>query len=971
MRPKILLLKTILILILAVFAVPHSGNAVTSAANTSQPDVQLNLTIEEQQWLTRHPVLRIAGPKAFPPFHFFEKDGTVRGMASDYADLILNRLGLSKTVLTNAPWPEVLQKIRNREIDLIACSAKTKKREEYLLFSNPYLSFPLVIITKKEAPFVGGFADLYDKKVTFIPKVSTYEWLKQDQIHIEPLFVKTPIDAMVAVSLGQADAHIENLAAASYMIQHKGLSNLKIACPTPYGNYNLYMAVRKDWPELISILNKTLDSIQPGQHSAIQNRWLTVRYEHGLHPDEAIMWILAILAVACIGFLTFFLWNRRLKKEITERKSAEQALKEKESTLSSIFLAAPTGIGIVSDRVILNANDKLLEMTGYKRDELVGKSARILYPNDNEFNYVGREKYQQISEKGTGTVETIWQRKDGNNIHIILSSTPLNQEEWSQGVTFTALDITDLKLAEQERITSEQRFRAIVEDQTDFICRFTRKGRVTFANNAICRFFEKDPNTIIGKKFNEFLPKNDSMTLKSLVQNLTPEAPVHTHENKGKLPSGMEYWGQWTNHGIFDDGGNLIEIQAVGKDITRKRQLEEQLQQSHKMEAVGTLAGGIAHDFNNILGIILGSTELMRYKLPESNLAAKYIDEIITACMRAKELVGQLLTFSRKSVDIKTVINLSAIVKESLKLLRSTIPANIEFISDIKPAPLMIEANATQIHQVMINLCTNAADAMSDTGGSLNISLEAIRLKTSQRIIPGTRTIAFPAELPKGNYAKLTLSDTGQGITPGKLGRIFDPYFTTKAMGKGTGLGLSVALGIIQNHNGSIRVTTIKDQGTTFEVLFPSTKKVARPTGSLTQNLPGGEEQILVIDDEASMVMVTKKRLEKLGYNVHGITDSGKALELFKTDPERFDLILTDMAMPGMTGGQLAKEMLAVNPDVRIIICTGYSEMISEKKAAAIGIRRYINKPMEIKHLALSVREVLDETGKQTNVKTP
>ena len=284
------------------------------------------LTSEEIAWLKEHQSIRISGPKAFPPFHYFGKDGTVQGISSEYMQFLMEKLGVELQISENLLWPEVLNRAKNRELDVIACAAKTKDRDKYLEFSESYLSFPMVIITRKDAPFMSGLNDLHGKTVAFIVSISTYEWLIADKINTIPHMVNTPLEALKSVSTGRTDAYIGNLAAASYMIEKNGLTNLKIAAPTRYGNYNLHFAVRKDWPELVSIINKTLQTMGPEEHTQIRNRWLSVRYEFGIRPRDFVKWGAGIVGIAVIILAVILYWNRKLKNEIVIRKQTETDL---------------------------------------------------------------------------------------------------------------------------------------------------------------------------------------------------------------------------------------------------------------------------------------------------------------------------------------------------------------------------------------------------------------------------------------------------------------------------------------------------------------------------------------------------------------------------------------------------------------------------------------------------------------------
>lgn len=409
----------------------------------------------------------------------------------------------------------------------------------------------------------------------------------------------------------------------------------------------------------------------------------------------------------------------------------------------------------------------------------------------------------------------------------------------------------------------------------------------------------------------------------------------------------------------------LIELSAVTitwegrqatlnflRDITQQKKIETQLQVAQRMESIGTLAGGIAHDFNNILGIILGYAELAMDDVAELNPIRRKLEEIRKASLRAKEVVGQLLSFARRSEIKKKPTNLIPIVKESLNLLRSSIPKSIEIHQDVSEDVDSILADPTQMNQVLINLCTNANHAMPD-GGILEVSLKNVELD-------GDAADKYP-DLKPGRYVNLTVSDTGQGISLELRDRIFDPYFTTKEVGKGTGMGLSVVHGIIKSHQGAIFVDSDIGKGTTFSLFFPVVKEEAILEFEIDENLPEGNEKILLVDDEESIVYVGQLRLERLGYKVETRMNPVEALELFRADPDRFDLLITDMTMPQMNGDQLVKEVLKIHPDMPIILCTGFSEKIDEEKAKTIGIRQYIEKPINSSKFARAVRKVLDE----------
>ena len=381
---------------------------------------------------------------------------------------------------------------------------------------------------------------------------------------------------------------------------------------------------------------------------------------------------------------------------------------------------------------------------------------------------------------------------------------------------------------------------------------------------------------------------------------------------------------------------------------------ERQLQQVMKLQAIGTLAGGIAHDFNNILFPIVGYTELTMDDLPEDSQAHQNLEEVLKATNRAKELVQQILTFSRQSGKERKPLKVQYLIKEVLKLLRATIPTSIEIISRIDKNCGAIMGDPTQIHQVIMNLCTNAYHAMQDIGGRLEVSLEEIDLSYQE----ATERVG----MKHGRHLRLTVKDSGHGMEPEVLERIFEPYYTIKKQGKGTGLGLSVIHGIVKNHGGDISVNSRPGIGSTFSVLLPVIDDVDIVTEeNKSPATTKGHERILLIDDEEQIIDIGQRLLERLGYKVTCKTDSQEALEEFAAQPERFDLVITDMTMPKLTGDQLARKMMEINPRVPVVLCTGFNETIDEEKALAMGIEKFIMKPMVKDELANTIRTVLDE----------
>jgi PAS domain S-box-containing protein len=391
---------------------------------------------------------------------------------------------------------------------------------------------------------------------------------------------------------------------------------------------------------------------------------------------------------------------------------------------------------------------------------------------------------------------------------------------------------------------------------------------------------------------------------------------------------------------------------AIILDVTEKQRMEEQLKQAQKMEAIGTLAGGIAHDFNNILSAVIGYTELSLSEAEKGTKLYTNLQEVLQAGMRAKDLVKQILAFSRQTDQELKPVQAKFIVEEALKFLRASLPTTIKIIEDIQSDSL-VTADPTQLHQVILNLCTNAGHAMGEKGGVLEVKLADVKLESY-----------FDAKYPElkpGSYLELVVSDSGHGIPAHILDRIFDPFFTTKETGEGTGMGLSVVHGIVGGYGGAIAVYSKPGEGSTFKVYLPLVESQLEPQSQVEEPIAIGTERILFVDDEQALAKIGKQMLESLGYTVSTRTSSLEALELFKAKPDQFDMVITDMAMPNMSGDILSAELIKIRPDIPVILCTGYSSKISDETAMKIGIKAFAYKPIAKIDLAKSVRRVLDE----------
>jgi PAS domain S-box-containing protein len=504
------------------------------------------------------------------------------------------------------------------------------------------------------------------------------------------------------------------------------------------------------------------------------------------------------------------------------------------------------------------------------------------------------------------------------------------------------------KLYEESK-KAEKVYRSLIHSSADPIIIYDVERKITYVSPAFTSIF-KWAAAETAEMEAKFVPLSEHHALQSIFTDLMKnKKSFNEYETKRYTKEGDLLDVNISVSRFDDHEGKPAGMLMMLRDMSERKRLESQLVQSQKMEAIGTLAGGIAHDFNNILGAMMGYTEMMMMDAPEDSAHYSYLQQVMFAGMRAKDLVKQILTFSRQKEQNRIPMKIDKIITEALTLLRASLPTTIDFRVKIGSVHGNIMADPTQVHQILMNLCTNAAHAMENKGELL------VALEDDEVMDDGKKY-----DIEPGKYIKLIVSDTGKGIDPAIIKRIFEPYFTTKEQGKGTGMGLAVVHGIVKSYGGTIRVHSDKGIGTKFEIFFPKIEAHIDPKSSGNTPLPTGNERILFIDDEKALVELGSSMLARLGYQVVARTSPVEAVEAFKNNPNNFDLVITDMTMPQMTGDVLAKEIMKIKPDMPVILCTGYSELMTEEKASASGIRDFFMKPFVLKDLAGTIRTVLD-----------
>ena len=646
-------------------------------------------------------------------------------------------------------------------------------------------------------------------------------------------------------------------------------------------------------------------------------------------------------------------------KEKELRRDAEKRLEEERQKLLVTLRSIGDGVLTTdnSGRVVM-MNTIAEQLTGWKQEEAVGQLLEQVFHIVNEMTRATCENLVKKVLTTRGIIglanHTLLISRDGREIPIIDSGAPiLTNDGEIIGVVLVFQDDTKRRASQQAIEESEKKYRNIFENIQDVYYEASMDGTILEISPSIEKVLGYKRKELIGKSLYDIYTNPEERD--ELLEAILESGKIANFEVHLTDKDGSQYSVELNSTLQRDQKGNTVKIIGSMRDISERKRLEAMLRQSQKMEAIGSLAGGIAHEFNNILGTIIGNTELAINDVPESNPARECLEEIQLASLRAKEIVRQLLGFARKSVFQLMPVQISSIVSETLNLIRASIPTTIEIRRNISCKSDTVMADSSQINLVLLNLCANAKNAMQEEGGVLEVNLENTTLdETSAARYEG---------LGPGNYLKLTVKDSGHGIDPKIIDRIFEPYFTTTSLAEGTGMGLAVVHGIVKNHNGAITVASEPGKGTVFEVLFPLTEaKMAQEAGE-PEALPTGNEKILFVDDETSLVKMAKRMLEMQGYRVEAKSDPIEVLELVRSEPRRFDLVITDMTMPQMTGDKLAKEILNIRPGMPIILCSGYSENIDAEKARALGIRKYIEKPLNMSNFVASIRKVLDAGG--------
>jgi PAS domain S-box-containing protein len=655
---------------------------------------------------------------------------------------------------------------------------------------------------------------------------------------------------------------------------------------------------------------------------------------------------------------------RALEKEIACRRESEEVLTDIGHNYRALVENTPD----IFYRTDINgsvqyASPAVYRQSGYTVNEVIGINLAqqvYAYPEEREFFL------KELGDKGfVRNFEAQLKRKDGTTWWACTNAQFFRGPDGSvQGVEGITRDITSIKEAEEEQRrvrqeleASHKMLKSFLNAVPDMLVVIDRDFNIRYSNykaQGQCPENRAEKPTCYARFKNLTAPCEDCGT------RTVFDTGQITERQTENFVEGRIY--ELRAFPIFDDNGQVELVVKYIRDITEQKKMEAErqnyearLQQIQKMEALGTLAGGIAHDFNNILVAVIGYAELSLGAMAQGTPLHHNLQQILQAGMRARDLVHQILTFSRQEKREPKPLHMGHLVKEALEMLRSTLPATIEISLNLSSKVDHVIADPTQIHQIVINLCTNAAQAMEEEGGQLTVDLSQVDLSA--------RDVSTHPGMQPGSYVRLTVQDTGKGIAPDIIGKIFHPYFTTKDKGKGTGLGLAMVHGIVKNYGGFIDVKSQPGQGAVFHVCIPTIGQLAPHDDPQKGELATGKEHILVVDDEPLVIEVLQEMLEQQGYRITTADGSLKALETFRGAPQDFDLVITDMTMPKLTGDRLSQEIKKIRADIPIILCTGYSNKLADKSALDFGVQDFMVKPIKQADLVRIVRNVLDKVS--------
>ncbi|MBU1564731.1 MAG: transporter substrate-binding domain-containing protein [Proteobacteria bacterium] len=922
--------------------------------------------------------LQSASELDYPPFAIVKPDGTADGFSVELLQAAVEAAG--KTISFKiGPWHELKEELATGILDVLPLVSYSKERHKIYDFTAPYLRMNGTVFVRKNTTDIKSIADLKGKEVLVMKGDTAHEYVVQENL-TDKIFPTVSYDeAFQRLAQGQHDAvvvqqlvglqmlkklHIDNVVA----VASKGIGTLKpVALRLDGFEQNFCFAVKEGNHELLSQLNEGLAVLYlNGTYEALYKKW----FWPILPPLEHSLWqiikellfilvpLLLILSLLVMWYLKRLVSQKtmHLEEEIKRRKRIEISLEEANAN----YIKAQA-IGRVGNWTYDIATNTFLGSAETRRIFGFDSHSSSLSLEAVEACIRERDRVHQalidLIEKGTSynlEFEIITQNTAQVRAVKARAELSYNSLGKPQVVNGILQDITEQKLVAEALQESERFLREVGAIariggwEHDLIARTARWTEETF------KIVEMEAGPVPGPDEHlSYYPAEDRAILEKEYRQAMKTGKKFDLELQGNTSKGRLIWVRVIGHPVFNDG-KCVKMRGTFQDITDKKRMLENMLQSQRLESIGVLAGGISHDFNNILSAILGFTELALENESANSQLRDDLQEIYAAGRRAKELVQQILTFSREKYQTPCPLSVPVIVNDAVRLLRATFPATISMVIDAEENVRPVLADPIQLQQAIMNICTNACQAMEGKGGALTIKV--------QETVASESLLEEQPHLSPGAYIALKIQDTGIGIMAERLGLIFDPYFTTKHLGDGTGLGLAVTYGIVREMRGAIIVESEPGQGSIFTVFLPVVDQELREIPSAdpeTPCLPGGTERILIVDDELPILKLTSRVLEEHGYTVTTAENGVVALEKFKNDPQAYDLVISDVSMPTLSGDQLAKAMLTIRPDLPILLASGYSKTVTEETALQDGVKGLLQKPVSEESLLRAVRQVL------------
>ncbi len=881
----------------------------------------------------------------FHPLIFSDESGTPQGIFIDIIKEIAKEEAWQLNFVKGS-WSECLNWGREAKIDLIASIIHQQDRETFLDFPQNYVVniWGQVYIHKNTT--IHSILDFEGKTIALLKDGSHASNFKKlaESFNVNCKYQNFDSFKEVAesVSLGKSDAGVfANIHGYTYESTHP-IKQTQIL-------FNLkqlkYASAKGTNTHLIKAIDKHLKKWKADKHSLYYNifdKWFRIDKKEVL---PSWFWNLIYSLGGLVIFIAFwmFLLKSQIKSKTDELLKSQESLKFQGEILNRML----EGVYVVrEDGLIVYTNPEFAKMFGYEPDELTGKHVSIVnYTTEKSAEKIAKEIMDIIAENGTWQGEIHNIKKDGTPFWCLANVSVFDHPIHGKVMVSVHTDINERKITEKEFID-------LFNLSQDLMCISSIEGKILKVNPFWETTLGYTAAEIVDLGWEKLVHPDDLKPVKREIEKQLNGKPINDFVNRFRCKDGAYKTLEWK--AIPSTGG---KVYATARDITgrikadkEKEEIQEKLQQAIKMQAVGTMAGGIAHEFNNLLGVIMGCADMARDEAPQDSFISTQLDKVMIASYRVKDLVKQILTFSRQAQQKKLSINLCLILKESFKLIHTSIPASVDINENIAPSCGNAIVDPTEIQQIIMNLCSNAVWAMNEKG-TIDVSLHQVRLNEE---------IALEKGLSAGNYIELIFSDTGYGIDEETISRIFDPFYTTKEVGEGTGMGLSIIYSIMESYGGIITVESEVGKGTTFHLYFPVTEEIAIEKAKKVEKILKGTERILFVDDEEMYAEMVSDMIDRLGYDVDLHIDSTKALKAFKASPDSYDLIITDQIMPNLSGEELVKEIRVIRPEMPIILCTGYSSQMDEEKSKSFGINAFVYKPIVKKDIAILIRKVLD-----------